>query len=52
MEARITLRINEELNELLERRKKEMGLSKNQLIVQACRKLIEETGGEKANGRI
>lgn len=42
MEARLTLRINEELNKLLEEQKKKTGLSKNQIIVNACRKLIEE----------
>lgn len=42
METRLTLRINEELDKLLEARKKETGLSKNQLIVQACEQFINE----------
>lgn len=42
METRLTLRINEELDKLLEARKKETGLSKNQLIVKACEQFIDE----------
>lgn len=42
METRLTLRINEEIDKLLEARKKETGLSKNQLIVKACEQFIDE----------
>lgn len=42
METRLTLRINNNLNKSLEEQKEKTGLSKNQLIVEACKKLISE----------
>lgn len=42
MNTRITLRINNELNELLEKQKEKEKISKNTLIMRACEKLIIE----------
>lgn len=52
METRLTLRINNNLNKSLEEQKEKTGLSKNQLIVEACKKLISELKeGENGNDK-
>lgn len=40
MDTRITLRLTESLNERIELEKQRTGLSKNQIIVMACKELL------------
>lgn len=42
METRITLRLNKELDELLEDVKEKTGMSKNLIIATACKNFIED----------
>lgn len=50
MDTRITLRLTESLNEKIELEKQRTGLSKNQIIVAACKELLEKAG-KKQNER-
>ena len=43
MDIRLTLRLTETLNKKIELEKQRIGLSKNQIIVQACKKIVEST---------
>lgn len=42
MTTRLTLRLDQKLDRLLEEQKTKTGLSKNQLIVKACEKMVSE----------
>lgn len=43
METRLTLRINGELNKQIEKEKLRTGLSKNTIILEACKELLNKT---------
>lgn len=42
MDTRITLRLTEVLDKKIEAEKERTGLSKNQIIVKACKELLEK----------
>lgn len=48
MDTRITLRLTAALDKKIEAEKKRTGLSKNQIIVRACRELLERKTAKKA----
>lgn len=48
MDTRITLRLTKSLNEKIEIEKQRTGLSKNQIIVMACKELLNKVS-EKHN---
>lgn len=49
MDIRITLRINKELNRMLEHEKAQTKKSKNTIIIEACQRLIEQQENAKRN---
>lgn len=51
MDTRITLRLTESLNERIELEKQRTGLSKNQIIVKACKELLERVGKKQNEDR-
>lgn len=51
MDTRITLRLTESLNEIIELEKQRTGLSKNQIIVKACKELLERVGKKQNEDR-
>ena len=49
MDTRITLRLTKSLNEKIEIEKKKTGLSKNQIILKACKELLERMEKQNKN---
>lgn len=47
-EVRISLRINNKVNEILNQKSLEIGMSKNKIVINACKKFIDDYYARKA----